>query len=260
MAVQLKSILNDCLSALQSLLTAKEQFSAEGNQRSVKRLCERTEIFLSALKSLEDPAVATQKEAEFAGLKSVLQSLKKLLSEIQVFVSQYGQESSLSIARKMAVNDEFRSKRAQEISSFNARIHKLRSTLLPAVDESVEKNREEDLEDFRLDMEGMLETVMEELKGLRTNPAELKRYLQEMKQDCSTRQIEILNKLSEVEANVNVSLMDLSDIEQTLTNHIKKGKSIILMLDNLTLLISFSPFFTSLYSSIDTWTPETISL
>jgi transcriptional regulator of heat shock response len=91
MTVQLNSILNDCLSALQSLLIAKEQFS-EGN-RSVKRLCERTEIFLSALKSLEDPAAATQKEAAFAGLKSLLQSLKKLLSEIQDFVSQYGQDS-----------------------------------------------------------------------------------------------------------------------------------------------------------------------
>ena len=93
MTVQLKSILNDCLSALQSLLTAKEQFSAEGNQRSVKRLCERTAEIIS---SLEDPTVATQKEAEFVGLNNSLQSLKKLLSEIQDFVSQYGQDSSLS--------------------------------------------------------------------------------------------------------------------------------------------------------------------
>jgi len=89
----------------------------------------------------------------------------------------------------------------------------------------------------------MLETVMEELKGLRTNPAELKRYLQAMKQDCSEGQTEILNKLSEVEANVNVRLTDLSDIEQTLTNQINKGKSILLMLDNLTLLISLSLSF-----------------
>jgi hypothetical protein len=221
---------------------------------------------------LEEPAIATQKEAEFAGLKSVLQSLKKLLSEIKDFVSQYGQDSSLSIARKMAVNDEFRSKRVEEISSFNVRIHELRCTLLPAVDISVEKNREEDLEDFRLDMEAMLETVIEELKGLRTYPAELKRCLQAMKQNCSEGETEVLNKLSEVEANVNVSLMDLSDIEQTLTNQISlfmallkrkvKGKSIILMLDNLTLLISLSPssFSTSSYSSIDAWTPETTSL
>jgi hypothetical protein len=171
----------------------------------------------------------------------------------------------------MAVNDEFRSKRAQVFSSFNAHIHQLRSTLLPAVNVSFEKNREEDFEDFRLDMKGMLDAVMEELKGLRTNPAELKRYLQEMKQDCSEGQTEILNKLSEVEANVNVSLMDLSDIEQTLNNQISlfmallkrkvKGKSIILMLYNLTLLISlslsFSPFSTSSYTSIDAWTPET---
>jgi hypothetical protein len=220
MAVPLNTLLKGCLSALQSLLTAKEQFSAEGNQRCAKRLCERTEIFLSALKSLEDPAIAIEKEAEFPGLKSLLQCLMKLLSEIQDFVSQYGQDSSLSIARKMAVNDEFRSKRVEEISLFNARIHELRSTLLPAVDITVENNLEEDLEDFQLDMEGMLETMMEELRGLRTNPAELKRYLQAMKQDCSQGQTEILNKLPEVEEMVdaNVSLMDLGGIEETLNN------------------------------------------
>jgi hypothetical protein len=184
---------------------------------SVKRLCERTEIFLSALKSLEDPAVATQKEAEFAGLKSVLQSLKKLLSEIQDFVSQYGQDSSLSIARKMAVNDEFRSKRVREISSFNARIHELRSTLLPAVDVSVEKNREEDLEDFRLDMEAILETMMEELTSTRTNSTKFSICLKEIKDNCSEGQSEILKHLLELEnkllAGKKISVGEVAGIE-----------------------------------------------
>ena len=71
-------------------------------------------------------------------------------------------------------------------------------------------------------MEAMLAAVMEEICGLRTNPAELKRYFQAMKQDCSTRQTEILNKLSEVEAivdaNHDVSLIDLAGIEQALNN------------------------------------------
>jgi hypothetical protein len=122
----------------------------------------------------------------------------------------------------MAVNDEFRSKRVKEISSFNARIHELRSALLPAVDVSVEKNREEDLEDFRLDMEAMLAAVIQEIMRFRLNKVNLKRCLQAMKQDCSEGQTEVLKKLSLVEAIVdasrNVSLMDLAGIEEVLNN------------------------------------------
>jgi hypothetical protein len=220
MTVPLNSLLKDCLLALHSLQAATEQLP----QRSFKRLCERTEIFLPTLKSLEDSTVATQNDAEFAGLKNLLQSFKKLLSEIQDFFALYVQDSSLSITRRMALNNEFRSKRAEEISSFNARILELRSVLLPAVGGSVEKNCEEDLEDLQLDMEESLAAMLEELKGLRTNPAELKRCLQVMKQDCCEGQTEIFNKLSEVEAifdaNHHVSVMDLVGIEQAIYNQL----------------------------------------
>jgi hypothetical protein len=104
-------------------------------------------------------------------------------------------------------------------------------------------------------MEGMLAAVMEELKGLRTNPAELKRCLQTMKQDCSTRQTEILHKLSEVEAivdaNHDVSLVDLAGIEEVLYNSLSlfmmvlnsnnKSKCIACLIH--TILFSLSLFY-----------------
>jgi hypothetical protein len=213
MMVQLNATVKDCLSLLQSLQTAKEQLS-QTNQRSAKRLCERAEIFLSALISWEDPDEAYEKEAHFF-------CLKELLSEIIDFVSQYEHDSSFSIARKMAVNEEFRSKRSKEFSSLNSRIHNLTSILLPS-DVSVEKLREEDLEDFQLEMDAMLEAVVEDVSALRTNSTQLKVYLQALREDCSIGQEDIANKLSDLEkklaANQKISLADLGAIEQVVHN------------------------------------------
>jgi hypothetical protein len=213
----------DCLVILESLQTLEEQFS-QTSHFCFKRLCERTEIFLPALKSLEvETAFSSKNEAELVGLKRSFTSLKQLLSDIQDVVSKDHKENSFSV-RNMVVNEDFRSNMAEAIFNFHARIHEFQSELLPTVAVSVEKTRAEDLEDFQLDMEAMLAAVMEEICGLRMNPAEQKRCLQAMKQDCSEGQTEILNKLSEVEAmvdaNHDVSLMDLAGIEQAINSDI----------------------------------------
>jgi hypothetical protein len=63
------------------------------------------------------------------------------------------------------------------------------------------------------------------------NPAELKSYFQAMKQDCSEGHTEILNKLSEVEAmvdaNHDVSLIDMGGIEQALNNSLSEFMALL---------------------------------
>jgi predicted RNA-binding Zn ribbon-like protein len=84
----------------------------------------------------------------------------------------------------MAVNEEFRSKRSKEFSSLNSRIHDLRSVILPT-DVSVEKLREEDLEDFQLEMEEMLEAVVED-KSQPANDVRVKTWLQQLEDKVNT--------------------------------------------------------------------------
>jgi hypothetical protein len=230
----------DCLVLIESLQTLKQHISQATFW--FKHVCERTKIFLPALKSFSSKH---ENEAELVSLKKTLKSLKNLLSDIQDFVSENNHDdNSFSISRKMVVNEEYRLNRAGTTFIFCDRIHEFQLKLLPAVDVSVEKTRAEDLEDFQLDMEAMVETMMEELSGYRMNPSELKRCLQAMKQDCSEGQTEISNKLSEVEAivdaNHDVSLMDLGGIEEVLYNSLygfmallknkNTGKSIMIFL------------------------------
>jgi hypothetical protein len=217
----------DCLLLLKSLQTLKEQFS-QTDQFWFKRLCERTEIFLVALKYPEiETVVSIKNETELAVSKNTLESLKKLLSDIHNFVSKDNHNNSFSITQKMIVSEEFRLNRAKAIFLFYGRIHELRSELLPALDVSIDKIREKDLEDFQLDMEAMLGAVMKELDSLRMNTtAELKRCLQAMKQDCSERQTNILNKLLEVESKIVenhlITLIDLAGIEEALHNQLSE--------------------------------------
>jgi DNA-binding ferritin-like protein (Dps family) len=66
----------------------------------------------------------------------------------------------------------------------------------------VEEQRAEDLEIMKLDLEAMLEEVIEDLTDhQKGNTAEFKLLLQEMKSQCSEQQVEIVNKLVELERN-----------------------------------------------------------
>jgi hypothetical protein len=216
----------------------------------LKRLCERTETFLPALKSLEvETVVSSNNEDELAALKRLLTSLKQLLSYIQAFVTEdNNNHDSFSFVRKMVVNEEFRLNRAKLIFSYYSNIHKLRLELLPAVDVSFAKLHEEDMEDFQIDMKAMLAALINEALGLRTNTAELKSCLQEMKQDCSEGLTVMLNELCEevetkIAKNLNITVKDLADIEEALKNHLsgfmtvfkskKAGEFIIVVIDKL---------------------------
>jgi hypothetical protein len=205
--------IKECMVLLQLLQTSKGQFS-QNNQYCFKRLCERTEIFLSVLKSFQvETEGSIRNDAE---LKRTLTYLKELLCDIEDFVSK-DDNDSLIIARKMVLNEVFRRRKVDKLSLFHTRLHRLRLLLLPTVEVSVEKNREEDLDDFQLDLEAMFEAVMEEVSSLRTNGTQFKCCLQAMKQECSEGQKKILNKLSEVEAmvasNQTISSTVLADIK-----------------------------------------------
>jgi hypothetical protein len=196
---------------------------------------------------LEVENVSSKNEDERAALKRMLALLKKLLSDIQSFVSEDNHHDSFSFARKMVVNEEFRLNRAKVIFSFHASIHKLRLELLPPADVSVATLHDEDLEDFQRDMEAMLAVVINEVLGWRTKTAEIKLCLQAMKQDCSEGLTEILNKLGEVETkiaqNLTITVEDVASIKDVLNNHLtgfmtllkskKTGVSIIVLMDKL---------------------------
>jgi hypothetical protein len=85
MSHQLATVVKDCFDLVELLQSEKQHFSQNNQRRSARRLCERTEIFI---KTLEDPDVVGKQVTELFDLQNVLESLRKLLTEIKEFVSQ----------------------------------------------------------------------------------------------------------------------------------------------------------------------------
>jgi hypothetical protein len=83
---------------------------------------------------------------------------------------------------------------------------------------------EDFLEDYKLDLENMLDDVMEEMIVQRTNAMKFNILLQEMKSECSNKedqnQTEILNKLFELErklsVNEKISVFDICSLGQAI--------------------------------------------
>lgn len=203
------SVLLECTSLLRALESSSEKFS-EVQHRTVRRLCERTGIFLPIIIDLQDPERLKEKCQGFAGLNRLLESLVELLAEIKDFVEQDGS----SLARKMVVNEEFRAGRVGTISAFYSRIHEVRNAFSwPEGIEAIEKRREEDFEDFQHDMNEMLESVLEELMLQRSNAANFKTLLHDMKDHCSNQHVGVLKKLialeEKVSANKQISIADI---------------------------------------------------
>jgi serine/threonine protein kinase len=221
----MEDILLGGIEALRSIEVLKENLPE--SQRSSRRLCERVAPFESPLRDLLQQCEENLIEGS-EGLEQDVTILLNLLCELRSYLSEQVEECSrFRCARRVLVNASLRGRTAEDFAAFNQRIQSSLYIWCPDRESDLERQREEDFEDFKLQMELMSQDLMHALsEAQRTGSRELQTLIQELKEDCDGQQVELMERLSAIEskvsANQKVTFRDLGAVEELLSQETER--------------------------------------
>jgi hypothetical protein len=169
----------------------KEKLTEEG-------YCERTEIFLPAIKDLQDQDVLVKKEVDFPELSRILESLMNLLTEILDFVAPFeGDSSFLTMARKMIMNLDVQTEMRNKLDSFNARIHEIIFFLIPDHMNWI------DFEDVKVTIQPMVDRVLKDMTDHSLDIVYLKALVNELIANSLKQETETMSKLLDLQKTLD---------------------------------------------------------
>jgi WD40 repeat protein len=205
---------------LQELYNIYEELKS--NAENCKRLCLRTKIFEELLLDLHNNQYLIS-----PALHKPLEMLVDVLKAIQEFASSYYRPLNiLKTVRRFVVNVAFRNSQAHTIAELNARINDCAISLGIVQHFHHDKNQQEDLEGFRIQLETCCEEVFEGIKELKDTSKQLKEMIADLKRDADsinglfTMQLNNLEKKLELENKVSVD--DLSGLQTALQQDSKE--------------------------------------
>jgi hypothetical protein len=194
MSEQSQRLVREGIGLLRSLFIAKENLK----DTLVRQLCERVEnYFTSFFTDLNsDPDIFSHKVKTIANFETFLHTTVVLLGELQGFVTEFaGERSSLTFARKLLVENDFRINKAKQIASFTKRVHECAAMLVPELEINAEAREREN---FQLNMSIMLGDLMTQLTGNANMTQALFTDLQKESKEHQATMLEGFEGLSEL--------------------------------------------------------------
>jgi hypothetical protein len=197
MSLQLRLLVQDCLERLHSLQIFKENLTEVGHYHIPKRLCEWLGGLLLIIQQdlKEDSKDLNHKETNIPEVRRLLESLAKLLAEMEDFVAQFDDKRSLlKLAHKVIVNVEVQTKLQTQLQSFHARIHEIQEGLLSQCCDSV------DFKDIKvtMDVQAMVDWVIQDMTDHSLEIVYMKELVKELIAHCSKQKTEVMCALLEL--------------------------------------------------------------
>jgi hypothetical protein len=141
-------------------------------------IMQRIRIFEKLLTDLEKDARLMKQN-----FSKALEMLNALFKEIKEFAEKYFLSgNSFRTVRRIVTNVTFRNSQATEIAEFNSRINACALDFNVISQFDVERNRQEDVDAFRIQYEASVEETLASLSAIQNNSNDMKHMILELKE------------------------------------------------------------------------------